>query len=417
MGRFHLNCMRLITMLVATREETTLCQGAVVLLSIALVACVRTGIEFDTHCELEMSGHIACASEVSGNVLRMNDVQALGTHNSYHVAPSDDELAYLRVHSPEQARAIQYTHPTLREQLKMGARNFEIDVYRDPSGSMFSRPAVRRLLGKPDEDASKLMLTSGLKVLHGKDDDYRTTCRTLVDCLIELRAWSDENPFHVPIVVIVEAKQDYQPQHPEIRRGYVPVVPFDKGALIELEMVIERTVGADRILTPSYVRGGAESLRSAITENGWPPLEHVRGRFAFALYEASKPRDRSEQTAADVYLEMSGEGDDRMLFILARNPQSDYAAFLNLTERGSACDSIRGLTSTGYIVRRRTDLHTAEARSGDASRRNAAIRCGAQLISTDFLVRNPDYESGYSVFLPNNNSPRCRPEIDCSPTK
>jgi hypothetical protein len=34
--------------------------------------------------------------------------------------------------------------------------------------------------------------------------DYVSTCYTLVDCLKQLNDWSDDNPGHLPISVMIE---------------------------------------------------------------------------------------------------------------------------------------------------------------------------------------------------------------------
>jgi hypothetical protein len=60
-------------------------------------------------------------------------------------------------------------------------------------------------------------------------------------------------------------------------------------------------------------------------------------------------------------------------------------------------DQIRALSKT-YIVRTRTDVETMQARTNDYSMFNAAIKSGAQILSTDYYV--PDQSlSGYNVTL------------------
>src|ERR1700752_2433287 len=56
-------------------------------------------------------------------VLRVNDVQVLGTHNSYHLRPN-------RSLQPDDAS--NYAHPPLEEQLASGIRSLEIDVQNGP---------------------------------------------------------------------------------------------------------------------------------------------------------------------------------------------------------------------------------------------------------------------------------------------
>src|SRR5689334_9135780 len=55
--------------------------------------------------------------------LHVNDVQVLGTHNSYHLRPD-------RQMKPEDAS--NYAHPPLDQQLASGIRSLEIDVQNAP---------------------------------------------------------------------------------------------------------------------------------------------------------------------------------------------------------------------------------------------------------------------------------------------
>src|SRR6187200_17719 len=73
----------------------------------------------------------AITAATADDCLRLNHLQVLGTHNSYHLAPEPPILAFLGDRAP----AYDYTHRPLTEQLsELGVRQFEIDVYADPVG-------------------------------------------------------------------------------------------------------------------------------------------------------------------------------------------------------------------------------------------------------------------------------------------
>ncbi len=69
---------------------------------------------------------------------------------------------------------------------------------------------------------------------------------------------------------------------------------------------------------------------------------------------------------------------------------------------------IETLVKQGYMVRTRADADTVQARSGDTTQRDAALSSGAQFISTDYPVPNPDF-SDYQVRLPGDGIARCNP--------
>lgn len=355
-----------------------------------------------------------CITQDNGtdSAITLHDVQTLGTHNSYHRAPAPAELAYIRAQNAERARRIEYSHPPLRRQLEMGVRYYELDVYRDPEGGRFAQPEIAARLGRQVPHAAA-MRAPGLKVLHGMDDDYHSTCLTLRACLKTLVEWSRAHPRHVPIFVLIEAKQAYTPvTHTRLETSQ-GVLPFDPPALLALERELEMIVGRRNILRPIDVRGNARTLREAVTTGGWPALAAARGKFVFLLYEARHNETDRPRSAAALYLAMPSAPTGRLMFTLAQNSERDYAAFVNLTADGPACGQIQAATGAGFIVRRRTDAHTMEARNGQVARRDAAINCGAQLLVTDFLLPAPALGSAYSVSLPHGNRPRCRPKSAC----
>ncbi|WP_419834326.1 Ca2+-dependent phosphoinositide-specific phospholipase C [Endozoicomonas atrinae] len=64
------------------------------------------------------------------------------------------------------------------------------------------------LLEKDVDSGIDALAVPGLKVLHIQDLDYESTCYTFISCLTEIKTWSDNNPDHLPITVLVEAKDE-----------------------------------------------------------------------------------------------------------------------------------------------------------------------------------------------------------------
>src|SRR5688572_25198299 len=87
-----------------------------------------------------------CATITAANTdscVRMNQLQLLGTHNSYHIAPAPPMMAVLGA----RARNIEYSHRPLAEQLsQLGIRKFELDIFADPQGGRFAKPAAFRMV-------------------------------------------------------------------------------------------------------------------------------------------------------------------------------------------------------------------------------------------------------------------------------
>jgi hypothetical protein len=335
----------------------------------------------------------ALTADNSDDCVRLNQIQVLGTHNSYHIAP---KAAVLETLSPERRQGLEYTHRTLTEQLsELGVRQFEIDVFADPDGGRYARPAAYKLTG---DTPNPVMEKPGFKVLHVQDLDVRSTCPTLVACLTEIKTWSTANPGHLPLMVMIEAKDTAIESRPE----FVKPHPIGARELDVLDAEIRSIFPTDRVITPDSVRGEHATLDEAIRKNGWPTLRQARGKVMFALDNTDRKRDE--------YLQGHPSLRGRMLFVTAPagNPAT---AFLKLNEaRGPAEEKIRDQVKAGYLVRTRADEPTVEARNGSTVRKDSAFRSGAQFVSTDYPELSP-FASGYIARVPGPASliARCNP--------
>lgn len=330
------------------------------------------------------AGCAALTAENADDCVRLNQIQVLGTHNSYHLAPKPAVLEGL---SPERRQGLEYTHRTLTEQLsELGVRQFEIDVFADPEGGRYARPAAYKLTG---DSVNPVMEKPGFKVLHVQDLDVRSTCPTLIACLTEIKAWSTANPGHLPVMIMIEAKDGVIQSRPNFE--FVKPHPIGAPEFDALDAEIRSVFPADRVITPDSVRGDHATLDEAIRKNGWPTLRGARGKVMFALDNTDRKRDE--------YLQGHPSLRGRMLFVTA--PAGDPAtAFLKLNEaRGPAEERIREQVKAGYLVRTRADEPTAEARSGSTVRKDGAFRSGAQFVSTDYPEISP-FGSGYIARLP-----------------
>ncbi|HKY14015.1 MAG TPA: Ca2+-dependent phosphoinositide-specific phospholipase C, partial [Microthrixaceae bacterium] len=227
---------------------------------------------------------------VGDDQIRLNQVQLVGAHNSYHVAP-DPNLLQLMVQAAQSFPSLAsglgnpaelaYTHAGITQQLERGLRTFELDVFADPTGGRFANPVIPGWFGFNDPFLSPELGAPGFKVLHIQDIDYRSQCPSLVSCLTEIRTWSDANPGHLPIVINLELKDDPLPA----ALNPTPVLEFDGPMLDAVDAELEATIG-DRIIRPDDVRGAAVDLRTAITTTGWPTLAASRGKVLFFIDNA-----------------------------------------------------------------------------------------------------------------------------------
>ncbi len=328
--------------------------------------------------------------------VRMNEVQYLGTHNSYHLRLRDDLFALLSNFDAELALTLDYEHVPLQEQFgAQGIRQIELDVFHDPEGGLYANHNALTLIGEDVASGIPELDEPGLKVLHVQEVDYETTCYTFKSCLMEVKQWSDANPGHLPITVLVEAK-DAVIEDPGI--GFVIPLPFDAAALDGIDEEIRAIFPEGRLITPDFVRGDAQSLEAVILNEGWPLLEAVRGRIMFALDNGGAIRD--------LYTEGHPALAGRVMFTDSA-PGTPEAAFAKRNDP-SDFEAIQALVAQGYIVRTRADADTVQARTGDTTRREEALESGAQLVSTDYPVPDPRF-TDYQVSIPGGFIARCNP--------
>lgn len=221
------------------------------------------------------------------DVLRVNHIQAKGTHNSYHVAPTApvDE-------------SHRYTMPTLAEQLgRYGIRQLELDLHR--------------------------IAGEGYTVFHLRVLDERTTCRAFADCLAEIKGWSDANPGHHLLFVWIEIKGLLDAERIEDWKAF--------------DAAIRSVWPPERLLTPDDLRGGHPSIPTALRESGWPTLGETRDKAMFMLNNTDRVRHEYSRGGTS----LAG----RVMFVRGE-PSSPVAA---LWKHGTAAEQ-RGALEHNLLV-------------------------------------------------------------------
>jgi hypothetical protein len=313
--------------------------------------------------------------------LRLNQIQVLGSHNSYHAWPYPQVLAALRGVNPATAAGLDYGHRPLPAQFDLGVRQIELDVWSDPKGGKYARPTVPTSLHVPVPDPA-VMNAPGFKVLHEANIDTHSSCLTFVLCLRLVKAWSDAHSGHVPIMIEVEMKD------PKVTPG-----TFDA-----LDAEIRSVFRPKDLITPDDVRGSDASLGHAVRTRGWPALGAVRGRILFTL-------DNEGFASVELHGHPSLRG--RILFAPS-SPGADDAAFSKLNDPIHDAAKIKAALAANMLVRTRADADTVQARADDTTMRDTALSGGAQFVSTDYEVPDPRF-GPYKVRIPGGTPARCNP--------
>ena len=283
------------------------------------------------------------------DVLRVNHIQAVGTHNSYHLRSSNNPPA-----------VWDYEHAALDVQLgEQGVRQFELDVYWDSEVEAFSVQHVPLL-------------------------DAASSCAWLADCLGILRTWSDAHPGHHPLMLLIEPKAEL---------AAADEAPF--AAALEAALLADWP--RERLIAPDDVRGDQPTLREGVAAGGWPTLGEARGTMLVQLHTGG--------SLAEAYT-VGWTSTTGAMFVDV-GPGHDFAAFAAINDPVAEQDVIRAAVEAGMIVRTRADSDRADFEDGDLSRLEAALSSGAQALSTDHPV--VDEATGYVVRLDDGSPSRCNP--------
>jgi Phosphoinositide phospholipase C, Ca2+-dependent len=333
------------------------------------------------------------------NQIRLSQIQILGSHNSYKLKIHPSLWRAVYDQDSTTAMELDYGHIPLKEQLNLGIRALEFDVFHDPEGGRYSVPFGIFLMLKagniPEEFDGSAMRNPGLKVLHIQGIDFRSHNSTFKSCLREINDWSKKHPNHLPIIITINAKDDILKQP-----DFVKPLPFTANALDSIDLEIRSVFKEKQLITPYLVRGDSSSLEASVLNNGWPTLENSRGKFLFVLDENDQKLDR--------YIKGHPSLGGRVMFVNAPIGTPE-AAFVIMNDPVAAFEKIQNLVKKGYLVRTRADSDTWEARRNDLTRFEKALESGAQVISTDYYLPDSSLGTGYQVRFQNDKIALCNP--------
>lgn len=293
------------------------------------------------------------------DLLRMNHIQMVGTHNSYHIAPDLPPEQRL----PE----LDYTHAPLAEQLgEQGVRQFELDIFYDRIEERFA-------------------------VYHIPLVDEGTTCPWLTECLQQMLDWSDANRGHHPLFIFIE------PKNMDVRRGQ-EVSRYDT-----LDAEIRSIWPRERMFTPDDLQGDFSSLRESVLTEGWPTLGQGRGMAVFVMLDTDREVGGYHYDYTNGLESLEG----RVLFITAE-ADDPYAAFMKMDGPIHQFAEIQQAVRDGFMIRTRSDSPPFDYET-DYPRSVSAVASSAHMISTDYPVEG--MMDGYFLDIPGGTPSRCNPLV------
>ena len=350
------------------------------------------------------------------NSLKINQIQTIGSHNSYHLRANKFVLNFLKGLAPivpkeYNPKDLDYAHEPLLVQLdSFHLRSFEIDVYADPNGGQFYKRIKNNLLGKPRASNIPELKEPGFKVLHIPDLDYNTRYYTFKSMLLDFKNWSDAHPNHLPIYIMIECKEETLSDHFK-KLHFSSSIKYTPEICDALDKELMDVFGNDlaQVITPNKVRDTFATLRDAVLAGNFPTIEAARGKFIFIVMQNG-----------NTYTQNHPSLKDRAMFVFT-NENAPEAAFIKYDDALIEENKIKNAVKQGFIVRTRADGPNIQNRSGNYAQQQAAFRSGAQIISTDYYrpdiryKKKPKKFTNYSTHFLGNDIARINPiNADCT---
>ena len=299
--------------------------------------------------------------------VKINEIAVIGTHNSYQLRATLPKRALMRTLQiislgKVKNKAI-FEMDTLTEQLEHGVRNLEIDVETvDDNGNV------------------------SFLVTHDPIFDNVSSCYDFEKALEEVALWSENNPNHIPVYVLVEPK------------GEVPSINNMKNFSVEyaqkLGDIAKKALG-DKLLTPGMLMGNYESFQQMREDDGWPALEAVAGKVLVLLHPCGVTQD---------YIDLDTTIKTQKIFPMLRpdNIDKPYASFiLDNDPAGAANNNKQTIDEKNLMVRSRADDYSTFS----DEKYDYADNCGSHIITTDYpprIVREKEHVysfDGYTIKL------------------
>lgn len=300
------------------------------------------------------------------NQVKYNELSFIATHNSYQKESVDSiKRAYDVISSltfglifGEDAGRINSRKIT--EQLNSGIRSLEIDLESVYTDGVYS-----------------------FNCFHSPMFDMTTNCYDFALTLKEIRMWSDYNPDHLPVTIIIEPKEVFAPME--------NMEFFSLSAAEALDVQLREILG-DKLFTPADMLGEYENFGDMRKADGWADVSSMLGKVVVLLHENPVTED---------YIALDENIKTQAMFPMLREDdmERDCASFLILNDTDKFADEIPQALEKGFVIRVRADLDGRK----DSQKAADALTVGAQIISTDYPYYSAE-EYGYFVSFDENKT-------------
>lgn len=292
--------------------------------------------------------------------LKLNEIAILGTHNSYQrLATAETRFAMKIIDTITFKKTgldtFDFEMDTLTEQLEMGVRNLEIDIETlDKDGKI------------------------EFKVTHNSIIDNASNAYDFEMALKEIKMWSDNNPGHVPVIIIVEPKSFV------VEVGGMHKFSLDYAK--EVDRLVAETLG-NTLLTPADMLRDYASFKEMRENDDWISLDEAKGKVLVLLHDCD---------VTESYIALDESIRTQKMFPMLRydDRNETYTSFILENDPTRANErKTESIDECNLIVRTRADAYPEYSEERYA----AAESCGSQILTTDYPEKiNGDEAHTYS---------------------
>lgn len=292
--------------------------------------------------------------------VKFNEVAYIATHNSYQLESVESyQQIYRNLETVTfglvDGNAPLYNSDTLTEQFNAGIRSIELDIETVVDG-----------------ESVKFVCS------HSPLIDMTSSCYDFELALEEIRMWSDANPRHLPITVIIEPKQVFL-----LDNG---MRFFNLKYANKVDELLSEVFG-DKLITPADMMGDHASLKEMREADDWLTLEECAGKVVVLLHDTA---------VTNKYIKQDESIKTQIMFPMLRYKDRDksYASFLiDNKPKDIAKHSQELIYEKNLIVRARVDSFG----SYNEEDRKLTLESGAQILSTDYPPRADMTDVDYYV--------------------
>ena len=285
--------------------------------------------------------------------VKYNEVAFLATHNSYQRLITDQSkrlqlplnMLSFGVMQLAMFSKNDYENDTLTGQFEHGIRSIELDVEARVEGGNLS-----------------------FTVMHEPVLDSASTCLDFEGALEEISFWSDHNPDHLPITILLEAKTAV----PNIDG----LEPFTVDHAKEFDALLRKGLG-DKLMTPADMLGDHATFKDMREADDWKPLKDMLGKVLVVLHESKLAKE---------YVKLDETMGTQAMFpsVLYKDRDIAQAGFILENNPKKAVARIDFYREQNYVVRTRADVYPKFT----DKKYDLISGCVSNIISTDYCPRS-----------------------------